>query len=151
GRAGAAACLDRAAQGRLHGEFRQPAAAQGPAREHRQDHPAVVSMNRTLSSRPRPKAAEPGPIYPSAHVAQWVPARARRVRDDSRENEGRMIITSVEFAPCVMPLEDKNWKFALGTASTSCGYIVRLTSDSGHTGYGYSNSSPHMGSSFETL
>ena len=62
-----------------------------------------------------------------------------------------MLITSVEFEPCVMPLEDKNWTFALGTASTSRGYIVRLTSDSGHVGYGYSNSSPHMGSSFESL
>jgi len=62
-----------------------------------------------------------------------------------------MIISSVEFSPCVMPLEDKNWKFALGTSSTSCGYIVRLTADGGHVGYGYSNSSPHMGSSFETL
>src|SRR5262244_1304957 len=62
-----------------------------------------------------------------------------------------MIITSVEFTPCVMPLEDKNWKFALGTSSTSRGHIVRLTSDSGHTGYGYSNSSPHMGSTFESL
>jgi L-alanine-DL-glutamate epimerase-like enolase superfamily enzyme len=62
-----------------------------------------------------------------------------------------MIITSVEFEPCVMPLEDKNWTFALGTASTSRGYIVRLTSDTGHVGYGYSNSSPHMGSTFESL
>ena len=50
-----------------------------------------------------------------------------------------------------MPLEDKNWKFALGTASTSRGWIVRLTSDSGHVGYGYANSSPHMGSTFESL
>src|SRR5215475_10073040 len=62
-----------------------------------------------------------------------------------------MIIRSVEFEPCVMPLEDKNWTFALGTASTSRGYIVRLTSDSGHVGHGYSNSSPHMGSTFESL
>ena len=62
-----------------------------------------------------------------------------------------MIVKSVEFEPCVMPLEDKNWKFALGTASTSRGWIVRITSDEGHTGYGYSNSSPHMGSTFESL
>jgi len=62
-----------------------------------------------------------------------------------------MIIQSVTFEPCVMPLEDKNWTFALGTASTSRGWIVRLTSDGGHVGYGYSNSSPHMGSTFETL
>src|SRR5258706_7572083 len=62
-----------------------------------------------------------------------------------------MIITSVDFDPCVMPLEDKNWKFALGTASTSSGWIVRLTSEDGNVGYGYSNSSPHMGSTFESL
>ena len=62
-----------------------------------------------------------------------------------------MKITSVEFEPCVMPLEDKNWTFALGTASISRGWIVRLTSDDGHVGYGYANSSPHMGSSFESL
>src|SRR3954453_4774706 len=62
-----------------------------------------------------------------------------------------MKVKSVEFEPCVMPLEDKNWKFALGTASTSRGWIVRITSDEGHIGYGYSNSSPHMGSTFESL
>jgi L-alanine-DL-glutamate epimerase-like enolase superfamily enzyme len=62
-----------------------------------------------------------------------------------------MKVKSVEFEPCVMPLEDKNWKFALGTASTSRGWIVRIGSDEGHTGYGYSNSSPHMGSTFESL
>jgi L-alanine-DL-glutamate epimerase-like enolase superfamily enzyme len=50
-----------------------------------------------------------------------------------------------------MPLEDKNWTFALGTASTSRGYVVRLSSDNGHVGYGYANSSPHMGSTFESL
>src|SRR5947209_3016396 len=62
-----------------------------------------------------------------------------------------MKIASVEFEPCVMPLEDKNWTFALGTASTSRGWIVRLISDDGHVGYGYANSSPHMGSTFESL
>jgi L-alanine-DL-glutamate epimerase-like enolase superfamily enzyme len=62
-----------------------------------------------------------------------------------------MKIESFEIEPCVMPLEDKNWKFALGTASTSRGFIVRLTSDDGHIGHGYANSSPHMGSTFESL
>src|SRR5947209_16305127 len=62
-----------------------------------------------------------------------------------------MKIASVEFEPCVMPLEDTNWTFALGTASTSRGWIVRLTSDDGHVGHGYANSSPHMGSTFESL
>ena len=62
-----------------------------------------------------------------------------------------MLIKSFDIVPCIMPLEDKNWKFALGTASTSRGYIVRLTSEEGHVGHGYANSSPHMGSTFETL
>ena len=62
-----------------------------------------------------------------------------------------MIITSVEFEPCVMSLEDKSWTFALGTFSSSRGSIVRLRSDDGHVGYGYANSSPHMGSTFESL
>ena len=61
-----------------------------------------------------------------------------------------MIIKAFEFEPCVMPLEDKNWKFALGSASTSRGFIVRLGSED-HVGYGYANSSPHMGSTFESL
>ena len=50
-----------------------------------------------------------------------------------------------------MPLEDKNWRFALGASSTSRGWIVRIRSDSGHTGYGYANATPHMGSTFEGL
>jgi L-alanine-DL-glutamate epimerase-like enolase superfamily enzyme len=62
-----------------------------------------------------------------------------------------MIVESVEFEPCVLPLEDKNWTFALGTASTSSGWIVRLRSDSGHVGHGYANASPHMGSIFDAL
>jgi L-Ala-D/L-Glu epimerase len=62
-----------------------------------------------------------------------------------------MIVESADFQPCEMPLEDKNWRFALGTASTSRGWIVRIRSDAGHTGYGYANASPHMGSTFESL
>ena len=62
-----------------------------------------------------------------------------------------MIVQSVEFDPCEMPLEDKNWRFALGSASTSRGWIVRVTSDTGQTGHGYANASPHMGSTFESL
>jgi L-alanine-DL-glutamate epimerase-like enolase superfamily enzyme len=60
-----------------------------------------------------------------------------------------MIITSVDFEPCVMPLEDKNWTFALGTASTSRGCIVRLTSDDGRRLR--LQFVPHMGSTFESL
>jgi L-alanine-DL-glutamate epimerase-like enolase superfamily enzyme len=62
-----------------------------------------------------------------------------------------MIVESADFQPCEMPLEDKSWRFALGTASTSRGWIVRLRSDAGEAGYGYANASPHMGSTFESL
>jgi L-alanine-DL-glutamate epimerase-like enolase superfamily enzyme len=62
-----------------------------------------------------------------------------------------MIVESADFQPCEMPLEDKNWRFALGTASTSRGWIVSLRGEGGYTGYGYANASPHMGSTFESL
>jgi len=62
-----------------------------------------------------------------------------------------MIVEQMDFQPCVMPLEDKNWRFALGAMSTSRGWIVRVRSDGGHAGYGYANASPHMGSTFESL
>jgi L-alanine-DL-glutamate epimerase-like enolase superfamily enzyme len=62
-----------------------------------------------------------------------------------------MIVESADFQPCEMPLDDKNWRFALGTASVSRGWIVSLRSDAGHVGYGYANASPHMGSTFESL
>jgi hypothetical protein len=45
-----------------------------------------------------------------------------------------MIVESADFQPCEMPLEDKSWRFALGTASTSRGWIVRLRSDAGEAG-----------------
>ena len=62
-----------------------------------------------------------------------------------------MIVEQMDFQPCVMPLEDKDWRFALGAMSTSRGFIVRVRSDGGHAGYGYANASPHMGSTFESL
>jgi L-alanine-DL-glutamate epimerase-like enolase superfamily enzyme len=62
-----------------------------------------------------------------------------------------MIVEHADFQPCEMPLEDKSWRFALGSMSTSRGWIVRLRSDAGHAGYGYANASPHMGSTFESL
>ncbi len=62
-----------------------------------------------------------------------------------------MIVKSVEFEPCEMPLEDKNWRFALGSSSSSRGWVVRIRSDQGQVGHGYANASPHMGSTFESL
>src|SRR6266700_5290455 len=63
----------------------------------------------------------------------------------------KMIVKSVEFEPCEMPLEDKNWRFALGSSSSSRGWVVRIRSDQGQVGHGYANASPHMGSTFESL
>src|SRR5262249_52147806 len=153
----------RAQARRPQGELRQPAAAQGTAGEHRQDHSAVVSIGsatkhatRTRSERPHAEEHRSAPTDQSSisfhslrcvskHGAAPILRAARPSRpslctdrtmrapqDEGGDSEAMMIITSVEFEPCVMPLEDKNWTFALGTASTSRGYVVRLTSDSGH-------------------
>ena len=62
-----------------------------------------------------------------------------------------MIVEDIVIKPCEMPLEDKDWKFALAAVSSARGYIVAIRSDSGHTGYGYAPAIPHMGSTFEML
>jgi L-alanine-DL-glutamate epimerase-like enolase superfamily enzyme len=62
-----------------------------------------------------------------------------------------MIVESVDLQPCEMPLEDKDWKFALGSVSSARGVVVAVRSDSGHIGYGYAPAIPHMGSTFESL
>jgi L-alanine-DL-glutamate epimerase-like enolase superfamily enzyme len=62
-----------------------------------------------------------------------------------------MIIEEVTVSPCEMPLEDKDWKFALASVSSARGCVVAIRSDSGHTGYGYAPAIPHMGSTFEML
>ena len=62
-----------------------------------------------------------------------------------------MILSEVEFRPCEMPLEDKDWKFALASVSAARGWIVQVSDDEGHVGYGYAPAIPHMGSTFEGL
>src|SRR4051812_31510292 len=62
-----------------------------------------------------------------------------------------MKIESLTASPCEMPLEDKNWKFALGAVSAARGFVVTLRSDTGLEGYGYAPSIPHMGSLFDIL
>jgi L-alanine-DL-glutamate epimerase-like enolase superfamily enzyme len=62
-----------------------------------------------------------------------------------------MIVSGVEFRPCEMPLEDKEWKFALASVSSARGWVVRVSSDEGQVGYGYAPAIPHMGSTFEGL
>ncbi|HWG03450.1 MAG TPA: enolase C-terminal domain-like protein, partial [Beijerinckiaceae bacterium] len=62
-----------------------------------------------------------------------------------------MIVTEVEFRPCEMPLEDKEWKFALASVSSARGWIVEVHDHNGDVGYGYAPAIPHMGSTFEGL
>ena len=61
-----------------------------------------------------------------------------------------MKIEDVVVSPCEMPLEDKDWKFALASVSAARGCVVAITAG-GHTGYGYAPAIPHMGSTFEML
>jgi L-alanine-DL-glutamate epimerase-like enolase superfamily enzyme len=62
-----------------------------------------------------------------------------------------MIVEDVVLTACEMPLEDKEWRFALASVSAARGYVVTIRSESGHTGYGYAPAIPHMGSTFEML
>ena len=59
-----------------------------------------------------------------------------------------MKIHRVEIIPCVMPKEDKNWRFALAATSETGGWIVRITSDNGQEGYGYASAVPHLGAGY---
>ena len=56
-----------------------------------------------------------------------------------------MIVEDVVLTPCEMPLEDKDWKFALASVSAARGYVVAIRSDSGHMGYGYAPAIPAYG------
>lgn len=62
-----------------------------------------------------------------------------------------MAIERYEIQRCEMPLEDPNWRFALGATSAARGWIVKLTSETGIAGYGYAPAIPHMGSTLESL
>ena len=61
-----------------------------------------------------------------------------------------MLVEDLAITPCEMPLEDKDWKFALGSVSAARGYVVAIRTG-GHSGYGYAPAIPHMGSTFEML
>src|SRR5262245_33154710 len=62
-----------------------------------------------------------------------------------------MVVEDFVTQRCEMPLEDKDWKFALASVSSARGYVVVIRSTGGHVGYGYAPAIPHMGSSFESL
>ena len=59
-------------------------------------------------------------------------------------------ITDFDIFPVEMPLDDKDWTFALATVSSARGWGVRVTAE-GVQGYGYAPAVPHMGSTFEGL
>ncbi|MBU6424292.1 MAG: hypothetical protein KGQ88_09680, partial [Chloroflexi bacterium] len=44
-----------------------------------------------------------------------------------------------------MPKEDPTWRFALGASPQSDGFLVRLVTDEGHEGIGYTTAVPHLG------
>jgi len=50
-----------------------------------------------------------------------------------------------------MPNKDKNWRFALAAVSEVRGWIVRIVSDSGQTGFGYAQAVPHMGANHQAV
>ena len=78
--------------------------------------------------------------------------RGHGLRADASSSEGRFLlkITNFEIFPVEMPLDDKDWAFALATVSSARGWGVRVTAD-GVQGYGYAPAVPHMGSTFEGL
>ncbi len=61
-----------------------------------------------------------------------------------------MNISEFAIFPVEMPLDDKDWTFALATVSSARGWGVRVSADGLH-GYGYAPAVPHMGSTFEGL
>ena len=58
-----------------------------------------------------------------------------------------MKIENVEIIPVIMPKMDPEWRFALGANPQSQGFILKLTTDGGCTGLGYSMAAAHHGSS----
>jgi L-alanine-DL-glutamate epimerase-like enolase superfamily enzyme len=52
-----------------------------------------------------------------------------------------MKITRSEIVPLIMPQKDPNWRFALGGRSRTPAYLIKLMTDDGLTGFGYTNAS----------
>src|SRR5512136_636978 len=44
-----------------------------------------------------------------------------------------------------MPFVDKDWKFALGSMNKSEGFLLKLETDEGITGWGYTAAAGHIG------
>lgn len=56
-----------------------------------------------------------------------------------------MPIRSVSVVPVVMPKDDPTWRFALGASPRSDGFLVRIATDGGSEGIGYTTAVPHLG------
>jgi L-alanine-DL-glutamate epimerase-like enolase superfamily enzyme len=62
-----------------------------------------------------------------------------------------MKIAEVKIDPCVLPKQDKDWKFALAASSMSEGWIVTIRTEDGSVGYGYASSMAHYGAPHDTV
>lgn len=58
-----------------------------------------------------------------------------------------MKITSMEMKLISLPKEDKEWRFALGGEPVAQGFIIKLHTDDGLTGFGYASPAAHHGTS----
>lgn len=56
-----------------------------------------------------------------------------------------MKIADVNIISSVMPREDSEWRFALGGTDRYYGFIIKLTTNDGLIGFGYTNASAHFG------
>lgn len=56
-----------------------------------------------------------------------------------------MRIQSIGLLPVTMRKEDPTWRFALGASPQSDGFLVRLRTDGGQEGIGYTTAVPHLG------
>lgn len=62
-----------------------------------------------------------------------------------------MIVAEFDVLPCHMPQSDPGWRFSIHANRISKGWLVRLVTDTGVTGYGYASATRHMGASAEGL
>lgn len=62
-----------------------------------------------------------------------------------------MVVEQFDVLPCNMPQSDPGWRFSIHANPVSKGWLVRLVTDTGVTGYGYASATRHMGASAEGL
>lgn len=62
-----------------------------------------------------------------------------------------MKIVDVRVEECLLPKQDKDWKFALAASGMSEGWVVGIRAEDGTTGYGYASSMAHYGAPHEAV